>query len=80
MVSRSEVAQSSPKVIVQIAIAGAQILGRAFAAAGKQAVASMFLSHLWGVAEFNVFTQMQSTDQRLAAPTRLECKQQHLVH
>ncbi|KAI0786738.1 hypothetical protein C8Q75DRAFT_771109 [Abortiporus biennis] len=29
---------SSPKVIVQIAIAGAQILGKAFAAAGKQAM------------------------------------------
>ncbi|KAH9858409.1 Pam16-domain-containing protein [Lenzites betulinus] len=29
---------SSPKVLVQIAIAGARILGRAFAAAGKQAV------------------------------------------
>ncbi|EMD37250.1 hypothetical protein CERSUDRAFT_94256 [Gelatoporia subvermispora B] len=29
---------SSPKVIVQIAIAGAQILGRAFAAAGRQAI------------------------------------------
>ncbi|KAI0769755.1 Pam16-domain-containing protein [Trametes elegans] len=29
---------SSPKVIVQIAIAGAKILGRAFYAAGKQAV------------------------------------------
>ncbi|GJE94423.1 hypothetical protein PsYK624_105920 [Phanerochaete sordida] len=31
---------SSPKVIVQIAIAGAQILGKAFAAAGRQAVAN----------------------------------------
>ncbi|KAI0630226.1 Pam16-domain-containing protein [Trametes polyzona] len=29
---------SSPKVIVQIAIAGARILGRAFAAAGRQAI------------------------------------------
>ncbi|KAH9948665.1 hypothetical protein B0H21DRAFT_221193 [Amylocystis lapponica] len=29
---------SSPKVIVQIAIAGAQILGKAFLAAGRQAV------------------------------------------
>ena len=35
--------QSSPKVIVQIAIAGAQILGKAFVAAGKQAVASTAL-------------------------------------
>ncbi|KAI0374162.1 protein transporter [Pilatotrama ljubarskyi] len=29
---------SSPKVIVQIAIAGARILGKAFAAAGRQAI------------------------------------------
>ncbi|EED78767.1 predicted protein, partial [Postia placenta Mad-698-R] len=29
---------SSPKVIVQIAVAGAQILGKAFLAAGRQAV------------------------------------------
>ncbi|RPD78810.1 hypothetical protein L226DRAFT_532114 [Lentinus tigrinus ALCF2SS1-7] len=31
---------SSPKVIVQIAVAGAKILGKAFYAAGKQAVAN----------------------------------------
>ncbi|KAI0820014.1 Pam16-domain-containing protein [Trametes gibbosa] len=30
--------QSSPKVIVQIVVAGARIFGRAFAAAGKQAI------------------------------------------
>ena len=34
--------KSSPRVIVQIAIAGAKIFGKAFAAAGKQAIQSAF--------------------------------------
>lgn len=38
----TDTVQSSPKVIVQIAIAGAQILGKAFVAAGRQAMKSMY--------------------------------------
>lgn len=35
--------QSLPKTIIQITIAGAQIFGKAFLAAGRQAVASAYL-------------------------------------
>ncbi|KIO32230.1 hypothetical protein M407DRAFT_241506 [Tulasnella calospora MUT 4182] len=66
---------SSPRVIVQVAIAGAQILGRAFLAAGRQAVANA--KHRQGAAE--EAAGVQGTADNLTQTHRMTVDEAHLI-